>query len=118
MITPAQEDVTVVRGTTDKWVYQFVTGDPEEAIPLDDVRLTFYKSITTPILRVTLSGGGFVSDGLTPPSYIWTPTPEQTRLIPKKENGCFYELEVWNGPSELVYVMGNVTGIGGGNDDD
>ncbi len=117
MISPAQEDVIVVRGTTDKWVYQFVTGTPEVAIPLTDLRLTFYKSITSPILRVTLAEGNFVSDGALIPTYTWTPTPEETRLIPKKEAGCFYELELHNGPSELVYILGNVTGIGGGNDD-
>ncbi len=115
---PATYNWSIVRGTTAPFVVRLQGGDPLVAIPFDDVRLSISNlSGSTEILRVTISNGRMIVTDPATSEVAWIPEPEESRKIPKGAKSS-YELEVWNGESQLVYIMGTITGIGGINDDD
>lgn len=121
-MTPATYDFTVVRGTsgpTQGLVVRLKAqdGDSLVNIPYEDVRLSIYKR-TTLILRATLSGGKIVETDIAEAELAWVPTVDDTRLIPVGVNKCQYELEVWNAGTQIVYMLGSITGVGGINDDE
>lgn len=120
-MTPATYDFDVVRGTAGPT--QGITfrlrakdeGGEYVNIPYEDVRLSIYKRNTL-LLRRAISDGGLVLVDPVTNEMSWRPTAEETRLIPKGPNAS-YELEVWNGEAEIVYMLGTINGIGGINDD-
>lgn len=122
-MTPGTHNFSVVRGTsgpTQGLIFQLLAkdGDAEVPIPYEDIRLSVYdKRGTTLLFRASLSNGGIVVLDELNNHFAWVPTTSQTRTIPKGENKASYELEVWNGEYEIVYMMGYITGIGGVNDD-
>lgn len=125
-MTPATHNFDVVRGSsgpTNGLVFSLQAGDPLANIPYEDVRLSVYdKKGNNRLFRATLGNGGIVLLDAPTNQFAWVPTTEHTRLIPKglgtDELGkAYYELEVWNGEYETVYMIGYIHGIGGVNDD-
>jgi hypothetical protein len=120
---PATYDFTIWRGTagpTQGLKVQLKAYDTDGVtlvnIPYQDVRLSIYKRSTL-IQRLTLSGGRLTESDIVNAEIEWAPTNEETRLIPKGAKAT-YELEVWNGDTEIVYLTGTITGAGGINDDE
>lgn len=119
--TPGQFDWQWVRGTTTPVVFTLTKND--QPMPFDDVRLSVYKDNgRTLAFRVsTLEGTMQVTDPATA-QITFTPTSEQTRGLSESKIGGDpknrYELEVRENGSEQVYLLGNITAIGGLNDDD
>lgn len=122
-MTPAVYDFKVVRGAsgpTEGLIFKLHANNNGEIenIPYEDVRLSIYnKRGTEKILRASLSEGSIVLLDAVDNSFAWVPTTTDTRLIPRGEGKAYYELEVWNGAYESVYMHGYITGIGGVNDD-
>lgn len=120
-MTPATYDFTIVRGTqgpTQGLVFRLKANDDGDLvnIPFEDVRLSIYKRKTL-LLRATLENGLLVVSDVDEAEITWTPTTDDTRLIPIGAKAQ-YELEVWNGDTEIVYMLGTITGLGGINDDE
>lgn len=120
-MTPATYDLTIVRGTqgpTQGLVFRLKADDNGTYVNIsfDDVRLSIYKRKTL-LIRATLANGLLVVSDPTEAEITWTPTADDTRLIPVGAKSQ-YELEVWNGDTEIVYMMGTITGLGGINDDE
>jgi hypothetical protein len=121
-MTPATYDFTVVRGTsgpTQGLVFRLKaqSGANLVNIPYEDVRLSIYKRNTL-ILRATLSGGKIVETNIGEAELAWVPTVEETRLVPEGVAKSRYELEIWNAGTQIVYLLGTITGLGGINDDE
>jgi hypothetical protein len=122
-MTPATYNFSVVRGTsgpTQGLVVQLKaqSGLSLVNIPYQDVRLSIYDPKgRTLILRASLSGGSLIESDLANAEITWAPTAAQTRLIPIGDKAS-YELEVRNAGTEIVYMLGTITGIGGLNDDE
>lgn len=120
---PATYNFSVVRGTsgpTQGLVFRLKATEEDGSlvnIPYEDVRLSIYKR-TTLLLRATLSGGEIVENDIAEAELAWVPTTDDTRVIPVGLNKCQYELEVWNAGTQVVYLIGGITGIGGINDDE
>lgn len=130
---PATVNFTRVRGNTEPFMFQFQdTQTPPQDIPHDDIHISVYKTKkggdANILLRKKLSeiGGGFVADTSDPnvTTYIWTPTPEETRLFPYSEGPdgtnrkfAYYEVEIWASNTQTTYIWGTIEGIGGLNDD-
>lgn len=125
-MTPASLDITIIRGNSGVkagLIFRLEAGDPAEPIPYEDVRLSIYNSRGTDLLlRATLGNGGIVVVDEPTGTFAWSPSTEDTRLVPKASSAgvakATYELEVWNAGSELTYLMGNVIALGGVNDDE
>ena len=119
---PRSYDIVWVRGTTEQIKFGFKAGD--DAIPADDVRFTAYnKGGKSLAFRLTLENNMGVSVDSAPDGrYLFSPTAEQTRsLTQTKADGVpqnTYEIELRNGASERVYVLGTIDAIGGINDDE
>lgn len=136
MIKPGTKDLEIYRGSTDRFAFRIIdtAGTP---LPFDDIRLTISsKTSNDPttglILRKSVLGvedfGPEVIDEYTddpnPLDYdeysgtvIWTPTPAESRALPKGAKSK-YEVELRNGTSQIIYIIGTITGTGGINDDD
>lgn len=119
---PATYDFTIWRGTagpTQGLRVQLKAFDTDGVtlinVPYEDVRLSIYKRSTL-IQRLTLTNGRLVESDLANAEITWEATADETRLIPKGAKAT-YELEVWNGTTEIVYMTGTITGAGGINDD-
>lgn len=122
MTIPAIYPLSWVRGTTTPFVFAI----KREGVPLpfDDIRLTVSKKQGGALLfRATYSDDGGITV-VNPATGLvkFQPTAEQTRLLIQSKEGQdaknIYELEYRNGFSEEVYLMGDVTGVGGINDDE
>lgn len=127
---PGTYDFTVVRGTTPPFVIQLQAPalpeyDPPEfeAIPFTDVHLTIAPGGGGTIYRKKLSDNDarfFVSDADLG-EITWLPTPAETRALSESKPGApgknKYELELWNGTEQAVYLIGTISAIGGINDD-
>jgi hypothetical protein len=120
-MTPATFDFSVVRGAAGpgqglKVQLKTKASDGTLSnIPFDDVRLSIYNRQTF-LLRLTIGNGEIIVTDPTNAEVEWRPTTVESRLIPKGARAT-YELEVRNGSSEAVYLVGTITGIGGINDD-
>jgi hypothetical protein len=120
---PAKYDFTVVRGTsgpTQGLTFRLKATDALGNlvnISYEDVRLSIYKRKDL-ILRASLNNGQIVVNDIAEAELAWVPTYDDTRLIPEGLNKSHYELEVWNAGTQVVYMMGNITGLGGINDDE
>lgn len=128
-MTPATHDFVRVRGTTEPFAFRLTIPDDSDPpvqvpIPLTSMVMTI-KSGTT-VLTVNTDDGvdgdgfGFVYDE---PSNTatFTPTAAQTRAFKPDVEGVAqndYELEIRNGPSEMVYLSGKISAIGGINTDE
>lgn len=122
---PASYNFQVMRGTqgpTQGLVFRLRTLVSEgvyENIAYDDIRLSIYdKRGTTLLLRPTISENSIIVVDAPTNTFAWNPTAEETRLIPKGELKAYYELEVWYNDTQIVYMLGYITGLGGSNDDE
>jgi hypothetical protein len=119
---PATYDFAVVRGAagpTQGLVIRLKTKDENGDlfnIPFDDVRLSISRGDVL-IARHSIANGRLVVSDIVEAEIAWRPTPEETRAIPTGSRAR-YEVEVRNGTSESIYMVGTLTGIGGINDDD
>jgi hypothetical protein len=115
-------DFDWIRGTTSPLIASFkINGTP---IPVEDIRLSVFNSKTL-AFRLTLADNAGTGPGTVSAdagTYTFTPTAEQTRLLKQGKQGqpgkSSYEIEIRNGTSEIVYMMGTINGIGGINDDE
>lgn len=117
-MTPDVYDWDWVRGTTEPVIMRFKQNDVP--IPFDDVRLRVYNGSTFLFMLSISEGGATVTDA--PNGEVtFQPTATQTRSLAQSKIGAAkknsYEVELRNGASELVYVLGSIGGIGGLNDD-
>jgi len=118
---PAKYDLTIVRGTSGPTQGLIVRLKSKDAqgnltnIPFDDVRLSIYQR-TTKLLRPSLSEGGLTVSNATEAEITWAPSADDTRLIPEGKKSR-YELEVRNAGLEVVYMIGDITGMCDINDD-
>lgn len=115
---PAIYDFEMVRGTTDPFTVQLLFDDDgvETPIPFDDVRLTITDLDGTVLLLKTFVDGDFVISDTAFSEVQWTPTAAETRSLTIGPNQK-YELEIRDGSSQSVYMMGTITAVGGLNDD-
>jgi hypothetical protein len=119
-------DFEWVRGTTGPdLVFTFT----KNTVPIsfdDAVISVFNKGGKSLAWRASIQGNGdAVAQIVHDPSLgkiTLTPTAQQTRMLtPTKADGIAqnrYEVELRNGPSEVVYVMGAILGTGGLNSDE
>lgn len=121
MPSPARYDITWVRGTTTPLVFAIKrNGVP---IPFDDVRLSVYKNKGKELaFRASYAEGDMAVIDAPNGLVKFTPTAAQTRSLTVSKDDITpmnrYELEYRDGPSEEVYLMGNIVGLGGINDDE
>lgn len=123
-MTPATYNFSVMRGTAGQGQgltlrLKTQVGDDLVNVPFEDVRLSIYKRNEL-VLREAVSdnSGRLIVSNAGEAEIMWVPRAEDTRKIPKGVEKVDYEVEVWNGPNtEVVYLMGKITGIGGINDD-
>lgn len=118
-MTPGVYDFDIWRGSTEPFVVRLKTTDEDDNevnLPFDDVRLTFYGLDDVVLFRKTLEAGEIVVTNEEEAEVSWTPTPEESRQFPLGAK-TRYELEVRDGSSQMIYLVGVVTGAGGGNDD-
>lgn len=115
-------DFEWVRGTTHPFVMRFtLAGDP---LPADDVRISVWKKSGKELaFRVALSdGANLVQTDIDAGEYTFTPTAAQTRSLTESKEGeepkNRYEVEIRDGDSEEVYLLGKITATGGLNDDE
>ena len=116
---PAIYDFEMVRGATDPFTVQLLFTEEdgtETPIPFDDVRLTITDLDGVLILRKTFVDGDFVLSDTSLSEVQWSPTADESRLLSVGPNQK-YELEIRDGSSQSVYMLGTITGIGGLNDD-
>lgn len=113
---PATYDFTMVRGTTSPFVFRLQSGDPPEPIPLTDIHISIYNRSTQLVRKKLSDADGLALTDALSGEYTWTPTPAETRALKEGAKNS-YEVEVWNGSSQLVYLIGTITGLGGLNDD-
>jgi glutamyl/glutaminyl-tRNA synthetase len=118
---PAVEDFTWVRGTTTPLVMRFKRNGV--AVEFDDARITVYKDKgKTMAWRVAVSTGEIVISDPVNGEITFQPTAAQTRLLTQSKLGDegrnTYEVELRNGTSEEVYVLGTISAVGGINDDE
>ena len=123
---PATYDFSVVRGSAaaarefSPLIFRVLNGS--EALPYDDIRLSVYSKKNNDLKGVFLfrcsvgDGDGLVETDEYAGEVAWFPTTEQTRQLPVGD--AYYELELRDGASEVVFLRGAVTGIGGLNDDE
>lgn len=125
-MTPAEYNFQVVRGNagaTAGLVFFLTAGDPPQNLAYDNVILSVYNRAGTElILRASLDNGHLVLLDAPTNKFAWVPTTDHTRRIPKglAPDGlgkASYELEVWNGDTEITYMMGRIEGVGGISDD-
>jgi hypothetical protein len=118
-------DFMWVRGTTAPFVVQMVINSVP--IALDDIRLTVFKSGgKTLAFRISLAANNVAGPGgvqeTAPGIFTFTPTAAQTRSLTETARGApgknTYEVEVRNGTSENVYLLGVISAVGGINDDE
>lgn len=109
-----------VRGTTSPFQVKIsANGTP---LPFDDVRLSVYAGTNFAFRLSTLDtpDQALVDDDTKQISFV--PTAAQTRSLIKTNVGAdgknSYEVELRNGDSEEVYLLGTIAGIGGLNDDE
>jgi hypothetical protein len=123
---PAVRDMYIVRGSTDPKVWRFKDSDGNGII-FDDLRFTCNKGNKL-LFRVSITGDGDAPAQIEMTDYVtgeytFTPTAEQTRLVPKGTVAegtvkARFEIEGRQGTLEQVWLMGAVDGIGGDNDDE
>lgn len=122
MPSPAQYDITWVRGTTTPLVFAIKrNGVP---IPFDDIRLSVFKNKGKDLaFRASYADGtGIIVVDALQGLVKFTPSAAQTRSLTVSKDDVTpmnkYELEYRDGASEEVYLRGNVVGLGGINDDE
>lgn len=115
--TPSVYDFTWVRGTNVPVRFTFTINGV--AVPYDDVRMTVSAGKNF-LFRMSIADGG--GETTASGQVTFTPTPEQTRLLKESKLGETgknnYEVELRDGASEKVYIMGTIIGLGGRNDDE
>src|SRR3954462_9631335 len=119
MLVPGKYPFTLWRGSTDPFSFR-ILDDAGVPLSFTDIIFTISKKTsvvdTDPIVRMALSDGdpNFAIDatGLV----TWIPTPLQSRSL-FVGTAQKYEVELRNGPMELIYLVGDITGAGGINPD-
>jgi hypothetical protein len=122
-VVPKPYDFSWVRGTNSPFQVRILApGDPEtsDPLPFDDMRLSVFAGSNLAFRLSTLDTPTQALVNNTTKQVSFIPTPEQTRMLIQTKDGALpkYEVELRNGESEEVYLMGNITGIGGINDDE
>jgi hypothetical protein len=119
MITPGTFDFTIYRGTTDPFLFRISNDDG--TIPFTDIQLTISLKTdnegAAPIVRKKLTDDdpNFDVDDYSG-IVTWIPTPAESRAIPVGDKAK-YEVELRNGTSQLIYLIGEITALGGINAD-
>lgn len=118
---PAIYDFSLVRGSTDGLEFRLKAQDGSalENIPFTDVQMTITDGAPVPVTLMTLSlsNGRLTVSDPTEAQIRWQATEHESRMIPYGPKAR-YEVEVRNGPSCLVYLVGRITGLGGANADE
>lgn len=119
-MTPATHNFTIVRGTTQPFKVRITIEDvlnPPDRIPIPMTAAILSIQTGSVVLTKSTadvdSGIEVVDDVI-----IWTPTPAESRSLATGENKNKYELEIRDGSTQMVYLTGNITAIGGINTDD
>jgi hypothetical protein len=120
MLVPGKYSFTLYRGSTDPFSFR-ITNDQGALVPYTDLILTISKKNSTVDtdalvrMQLSLADPNFIADAAG--VVTWTPTPAQSRSlgVGMKQK---YEVEVRNGPLQLIYLIGDITGAGGINSDD
>lgn len=120
MSAPQTFDLTLVRGTTETYVVRFKLNGV--AMSFDDARFTV-ASGKKELFRLTIEGNNGVEHTDVENGEITiTMLPMHTRMLAEtKDDGIArnkYEIELRNGSVEKVYLVGNISGVGGINDDE
>lgn len=121
MPSPARYDIIWVRGTTTPLIFALKRdGVP---IPFDDIRLSVFKDKGKNLaFRASYADGDMQVIDAPNGVVRFTPTAAQTRSLTVSKDEVTplnkYELEYRDGASEEVYLMGNIVGLGGINDDE
>lgn len=118
---PAKADFTWVRGTTTPLVMRFKANGV--AIDFDDARISVYKDKgNTLAFRVSMEDGRVIKTDPAEGEITFQPTAAETRSLTLSKEGQDaknkYEVELRDGASEEVYVYGDISAIGGLNDDE
>lgn len=120
MTAPQRFDIEWTRGTTPTFVVRFKRNGV--ALSFSDARFTV-NSGKKFLFRLTIEGNnGIEHTDVENGEITIRPTAKQTRMLTEtKEDGVArnkYEIELRNGADEEVFLMGNISGIGGINDDE
>lgn len=124
MTTPTIYDFTWVRGSTTPLIIRFKRGSV--AIPFNSARLVVYKergkTLAFKMDTAAPVSGDAVITNADEGEVTFTPTQAQTRgLTPSSSVDAAgrnkYEVEVRQGASREIYVMGTINAIGGLNED-
>lgn len=126
---PGIHNYTIVRGTTAAFVVQLQAPEDLEydppvliPIPFTDVHLSIKPgSGAVFIKKLSDDDPRFYVSNEYEGEITWLPTPAESRSLVESKDGApgknKYELEVWNGSEQEVYLTGTITAIGGINDD-
>jgi hypothetical protein len=126
------KDFEWIRGTTPRLVFEFkrVNGGTEEdptyeAVEFDEARFTLQTGAAKGgdlICRYSITGGEITKTDPSVGRIEWVMLADDTRALIQTARGEAgknrYEIELRNGADERVYILGNVAGIGGINDDE
>lgn len=116
---PANYDFTIVRGTSgaNQGFVAYIADSSLVPLSFDDARLSIWNKDELIMRLSTLDGTqGFTVTDVGSSQVTWAPSPAQSRQIPLGSKAT-YELEVRANSTEVVYLQGGITGIGGLNDD-
>lgn len=122
-MTPGTHDFSIVRGTTQPLVFRLKLSDGADPpvltnMPFDDVIITIQpKNGTKIVAKISEADPAFEVSDVGENEITFTPTPAQSRAYPLGDKTT-YEVEVRDGASQLVYLIGTITATGGINIDD
>lgn len=119
-MTPGEFDFTIVRGTTQPFAVRISIDDVP--IPNDAVIISIKTGATITHKSSADVDSGFTYDGMSGIA-TWIPTPAESRALKVTPDGeevppNSYEIELRNGSTQMVYLTGKITAIGGINNDD
>lgn len=118
-MAPDKFDLTWVRGTTEEYVVRFKQNGV--ALSFDDARFTVNAGKKF-LFRLSIVDGGVEHTDVENGEITIRASALQTRkLAETKADGVArnqYEIELRAGTSEKVYLAGEISGVGGINDDE
>lgn len=119
-VSPKVFNFEWVRGTTSPFQVKIqANGEP---LPFDDARLSVYAGTNLAFRLSTLDTPSQALVDSDTKQISFVPLASQTRSLIRTNLGAdgknSYEIELRNGTSEEVYLLGTISGIGGLNDDE